>query len=219
MLDKEAGSDVAGASTLTADDLDCLRGVAGAATVELPEEESEAAAPAAQDVADATCSGDRTETDDVPPAAPAPQRPDRRVRRAAPTSAGVPAGEYERQRTRESKVATACLGKQREGHDWWPVGTELVGRSELRSSPRPWWRTRRSRVVAASESRQARLRAGSASRLRARPSRLRKTIAKPTKWVEAVESPMDGSSGRRRRECPSLPLFFARLSRAHLLTR
>jgi len=32
------------------------------------------------------------------------------------------------QRTRESKVSTGCLGKQREGHNWWPVGTELVGK-------------------------------------------------------------------------------------------
>ena len=37
-------------------------------------------------------------------------------------------GEYERQRTRESKISTACVGHEREKHDWWPVGTELIGR-------------------------------------------------------------------------------------------
>ena len=40
----------------------------------------------------------------------------------------MPRGEYERQRTRESKVSTSCVGHEREKHDWWPVGTELVGR-------------------------------------------------------------------------------------------
>jgi len=37
-------------------------------------------------------------------------------------------GEYERQRPRDSKMATTCLGRQREKHEWWPVGTELEGR-------------------------------------------------------------------------------------------
>ena len=36
-------------------------------------------------------------------------------------------GEYERGRTRESKISTACVGQPRAGHDWWPLGTELVG--------------------------------------------------------------------------------------------
>ncbi len=36
-------------------------------------------------------------------------------------------GEHERQRTRESKVSTACVGHERAKHEWWPVGTELVG--------------------------------------------------------------------------------------------
>ena len=36
-------------------------------------------------------------------------------------------GEYERSRTRESKVSTACLGAEREKHAWWPLGTEVVG--------------------------------------------------------------------------------------------
>lgn len=37
-------------------------------------------------------------------------------------------GEYERNRTRESKVSTACLGAEREKHEWWPLGTELIAR-------------------------------------------------------------------------------------------
>jgi len=129
MLDKKTEAMLRVASALTADDLDCLRSVASVATVERPDEESEAVAPAALDVSDAMCSENHAETDDASPATQAPQRARIAGRlRTAPTSAGVPAGEYERQRTRESKVSTGCLGKQREGHDWWPVGTELVGR-------------------------------------------------------------------------------------------
>jgi hypothetical protein len=37
-------------------------------------------------------------------------------------------GERERSRTRESKISTACVGREREKHEWWPVGTELAGR-------------------------------------------------------------------------------------------
>lgn len=40
---------------------------------------------------------------------------------------GTERGEYERQRTRESKVSTTCLGHERKMHQWWPVGTELAG--------------------------------------------------------------------------------------------
>lgn len=46
---------------------------------------------------------------------------------AAPTSKSSCRGDYERKRTRESKVSTACLGTEREKHEWWPLGTELVG--------------------------------------------------------------------------------------------
>jgi hypothetical protein len=37
-------------------------------------------------------------------------------------------GERERMRTRESKIATVCIGSERPKHDWWPIGTELIGR-------------------------------------------------------------------------------------------
>lgn len=44
------------------------------------------------------------------------------------STSGLTVGERERLRTRESKVSTACVGQPREGHQWWPIGTELIGR-------------------------------------------------------------------------------------------
>jgi hypothetical protein len=44
-----------------------------------------------------------------------------------PVTQGTSRGEYERKRTRESKVSTECLGEERVRHDWWPLGTEVVG--------------------------------------------------------------------------------------------
>jgi hypothetical protein len=118
------------ANTLTADDVDCLRGSApvGMATAE-PEDADEAAVTAATDVP--------TTDEEVPavseePAAPTPQTVRTRPRRtppAAPAASAVSSrGEYERQRTRESKVSTECIGHERQKHDWWPVGTELIGK-------------------------------------------------------------------------------------------
>ena len=46
---------------------------------------------------------------------------------AGPAAGSSSRGAYERERTRESKVSTACLGAERDKHDWWPLGTELVG--------------------------------------------------------------------------------------------
>jgi len=46
---------------------------------------------------------------------------------AQPDSARTSRGAYERQRTRESKVSTTCLGAERTKHEWWPIGTEVVG--------------------------------------------------------------------------------------------
>lgn len=45
----------------------------------------------------------------------------------APTPVDSSRGAYERQRTRKSKVSTTCLGTARAKHEWWPVGTEVVG--------------------------------------------------------------------------------------------
>lgn len=128
MLDKKLEMLLAAANTLTADDLDCLRGVASVAAVALPDEEAEAEAPVAPDVADAPSHDSCTEAESASPSAPALQRVGHvGRRRVAVTASGVSAGEYERQRTRESKVSTACIGHERERHDWWPVGTELIG--------------------------------------------------------------------------------------------
>ena len=44
----------------------------------------------------------------------------------AGSAASSARGAYERQRTRESKVSTTCVGTERAKHDWWPIGTELV---------------------------------------------------------------------------------------------
>ena len=46
---------------------------------------------------------------------------------AGPAVGNSSRGAYERERTRESKVSTCCLGAEREKHDWWPMGTEVVG--------------------------------------------------------------------------------------------
>ena len=46
----------------------------------------------------------------------------------SPTSEeGLTQGERERRRSRESKIATVCVDRERASHDWWPIGTELVG--------------------------------------------------------------------------------------------
>ena len=47
---------------------------------------------------------------------------------AGPATGSSSRGAYERERTRESKVSTACLGTERDKHEWWPLGTELVAR-------------------------------------------------------------------------------------------
>jgi len=99
MLDKKTELMLEAASTLTAEDLDHLRGTA-------PAQETKAE-PAAAKLAE-------------PPA------PDSRPR--ADAGEDLTRGERERMRTRESKISTACVGQSRAKHEWWPVGTELVGR-------------------------------------------------------------------------------------------
>lgn len=74
-------------------------------------------------------SADRTKVEACP-SAPSLEPKPQPTKSAA---AGTQRGDRERQRTRESKVSTSCLGSERAKHDWWPVGTELEGRigSEL----------------------------------------------------------------------------------------
>ena len=128
MLDKSTEMMLQIAATLTAEDLDALRGEVvarpGLMTSDITKDE-----PAAPDQ-----TGDvepETPEDVSPVKAPAcnAQQLVRSTRTSAqPSSSNLPRGEYERQRTRESKISTACIGREREKHDWWPVGTELVGR-------------------------------------------------------------------------------------------
>jgi hypothetical protein len=102
MLDKNTESMLKIASTLTAADLDELRNGSPPAVAEDASRVEETTATTA--VATATEEDDKSADEDAT------------------------RGERERARTRESKVATGCLGKPREAHEWWPVGTELIGR-------------------------------------------------------------------------------------------
>ena len=70
----------------------------------------------------------------------APNAPSRVVTVATPVAPCIPPtqtarpdlatdssrGAYERQRTRESKISTTCVGNERAKHDWWAIGTELI---------------------------------------------------------------------------------------------
>jgi hypothetical protein len=100
MLDKQAQKMLETANQLTADDLDYLRGT-------VPTVERNAPPPSV---------GCAPEEVDMIPAPQEAAQPD------------LSRGERERQRTRESKIATACTGQPRTKHDWWPLGTHLIGR-------------------------------------------------------------------------------------------
>lgn len=116
MLDKRTETMLEVASTLTAEDLDGLR--ASAAT--MPMTGMMAVAETA-DVTDAPDVSDMQDSDSN-------EGVDSGSVRAASIAGVDPArGERERLRTRESKISTVCVGRERERHDWWPVGTELVG--------------------------------------------------------------------------------------------
>ncbi len=95
MLDSKTKMMLEVASTLTASDLDLIRGGARTAC-------AEAAPVIARD--------DSITNDDSLLPGVALQR-----------------GERERLRTRESKVSTSCLGAERRKHEWWPIGTQLIG--------------------------------------------------------------------------------------------
>ena len=102
MLDKRIEQMLEVADTLTAEDLDEIRAGTGTSVLEEP--------PTEVIVEEAP-----------PPSNESPPEP-------TPTSrADVTRGERERTRTRESKISTICVGQQRQKHEWWPIGTELVG--------------------------------------------------------------------------------------------
>lgn len=129
MLDKHTEMMLQVATTLTAEDLDTLRGDVAARpslrTSAVVANESTVTEALRDNVAVA-------EIETMEPAAVQThpvQQAARTTRTHTPASnSNLPRGEYERQRTRESKISTACIGREREKHDWWPVGTELVGR-------------------------------------------------------------------------------------------
>ena len=99
------------ANTLTAEDLDEIRSGTGTAVAEEP--------PAEVTVEERP--GEPGIEEPPPPSNESPPEP------MSTANAGVTRGDRERTRTRESKISTACVGQQRQKHEWWPVGSELVG--------------------------------------------------------------------------------------------
>ena len=100
MLDRQTQKMLKVANQLTAEDLDYLRCTAPAFERDAPRPVVQRA-PAAEDTI------------------PQPQET---------TQQDLSRGERERQRTRESKIATSCAGQPRTKHEWWPLGTHLIGR-------------------------------------------------------------------------------------------
>lgn len=123
MLDKRTEMMLQLASTMTAMDLDYVRGMPPSQerrNRRQHEEEDEApeavASAATTVVAVAGPESASTSEEAIPAASAVPSAPD-------PSR-----GARERQRTRESKVSTTCVGQPRTPHPWWPLDTELEGR-------------------------------------------------------------------------------------------
>ncbi len=134
MLDRQLEMMLQVAATLTAEDMDTLRGDA----VARPNPRTTAVIENQPAAVQATCNNvAAAETATAEPAEVQAQTTHHPVRpthgSAQPSTSNLPRGEYERQRTRESKISTACVGREREKHDWWPVGTELVGHMDSES--------------------------------------------------------------------------------------
>ena len=108
MLDKKTEMMLSVASLLTAEDLDQIRATAPTTVTDVE-----------ADVSDTTDIDVPTLESVASAAEPDP---------SDHAGAGTTRGERERLRTRESKIATACVGQHRQKHDWWTVGTELTGR-------------------------------------------------------------------------------------------
>ena len=125
MLDERTKMMLEMANCLTAQDLNELRSAAPTAPSALIE------SPETREADEATMAGESSAQATEPfdgSTAVLPARSRRRQPRNHGSASTLPRGEYERQRTRESKISTSCVGHERERHDWWPVGTELVGR-------------------------------------------------------------------------------------------
>ena len=128
MLDKQTEMMLQVANALTAEDLDALRGE----VVAKPGLRRAGTVENQPTAAQACANAEAAEAETAEPAevqAQTAQQPVRSTRTASASNADNQSrGQYERQRTRESKISTVCIGRERERHDWWPVGTELVGR-------------------------------------------------------------------------------------------
>jgi len=118
VLDEKTEMMLSVANLLTAEELDQIRASA-------PETAAAQVSAVTSDIAE----GHPSETDST-----LPVESDHSVqsRIASPSRSsrhtGTAQGEIERRRTRESKIATECVGRERAKHEWWPVGTGLVGR-------------------------------------------------------------------------------------------
>lgn len=148
MLDKKTEAMLQAANALTADDLDCLRNAGAVATVEPADEESEEAAPTAQEDTGATGGGtSRATMAHLRPRIPSPSQPAGRPR--SPTSAATAtAGEYERRRASPESLhdlPRASRAKDTTGGH----SARTSSAASARSSPRSWSRTHKSKAVEA----------------------------------------------------------------------
>ncbi len=134
MLDKKMEMMLSVANLLTAEDLEMLRAGATGTGVAVADDESDEPVNSEQDPGVVTDEPDDADVNDTGPAptvdlvGPPPSTRATRQTRSRTPQATMNRGEYERQRTRESKISTSCVGHEREKHDWWPVSTELIGR-------------------------------------------------------------------------------------------
>lgn len=127
MLDKRMEMMLQVASMLDAEDLDYLRGASQDAT-EPDTEDDDTVVTTMEDAVTVDEQQSEIGTSVMTSSTPAQQTGQHiRQRQQQTSTTTVPRGEYERQRTRESKISTVCVGREREKHDWWPVGTDLVG--------------------------------------------------------------------------------------------
>ncbi len=134
MLDKKMEMMLSVANLLTEEDLEMLRaGATGTVVIaaedetDEPTESEQEADQVAEVLDDAAVNGTGVPSAVDSAGPPRSTRTTRQIRSRAPQPA-MKRGEYEQQRTRESKISTACVGREREKHDWWPVNTELIGR-------------------------------------------------------------------------------------------
>ncbi len=133
MLDKKMEMMLSVASLLTAEDLEMLRAGAAGAAMAVAEDGTDEPMRLEQEaatVADSLDNADDHDGDAALPVAsgsPSPTMQTATRTRSRSPQASMNRGEYERQRTRESKISTSCVGHEREKHDWWAVGTELIG--------------------------------------------------------------------------------------------